>query len=79
MHELVVPELEAGVLDELDEGDEKTPGVRPVHDQPLQQHPVGGLMSLRWSMIYVHNVHVHNTHISTEAGWSTAPGAAYVL
>ena len=66
MHELVVPELEAGVLDELDEGDEKTPGVRPVHDQPLQQHPVvslmPSLMPFRLCVMYVHNVHVHNTH-----------------
>ena len=35
--ELVLPELEAGVLDELDEGDEEAPRVRPVHDQPLQE------------------------------------------
>ena len=42
MHELVRPELEGGVLDELDEGDEQPPGVRPVHDQPLQQHPGEG-------------------------------------
>ena len=28
-----------GVLDELDEGDEKAPRVRPVHDEPLQQDP----------------------------------------
>jgi len=28
-------------LDELDEGDEKTPGVGPVHNQSLQQHPAG--------------------------------------
>ena len=33
------PELEGGVLDELDEGDEEAPGVGPVHDQPLQEHP----------------------------------------
>jgi len=37
--ELVLPELEAGVLDELDEGDEEAPRVRPVHYQPLQEHP----------------------------------------
>ena len=40
--ELVSPELEGGILDELDEGDEESPGVGPVHDQPLQQHPNGG-------------------------------------
>lgn len=32
------PEAVARVLDELDEGDEQAPGVRPVHYQPLQQH-----------------------------------------
>ena len=37
--ELVLPELEGGVLDELDEGDEEAPRVRPVHDQTLQEHP----------------------------------------
>ena len=40
--DLVRPELESRVLDELDEGDEEPPGVRPVHDQPLQQHPGEG-------------------------------------
>ena len=37
--ELVLPELEGGVLDELDEGDEETPWMRSVHNQPLQQNP----------------------------------------
>ena len=35
----MLPELEGGVLDELDEGDEETPRVRTVHDQTLQEHP----------------------------------------
>lgn len=35
----MAPKLEGRILDEFDEGDEKTPGVRPVHNQPLQQHP----------------------------------------
>ena len=35
----MLPELEGGVLDELDEGDEEAPRVRPVHDQTLQEHP----------------------------------------
>ena len=39
LRELVVPELIHGVLDELDEGDEEAPRVRPVHDQTLQEHP----------------------------------------
>ena len=39
VHELVGPELERGVLDQLDEGDQETPGVGPVDDQPLKQHP----------------------------------------
>lgn len=32
------PEVVARVLDQLDEGDEQAPRVRPVHYQPLQQH-----------------------------------------
>ena len=38
VRELEAPEVVARVLDELDEGDEQAPGVRPIHDQPLQQH-----------------------------------------
>lgn len=37
--ELVRPKLVLMILDKLDEGDEKTPRVRPVHNQPLQQNP----------------------------------------
>ena len=33
------PELEGRVFDQLDEGDEETPGVRSVYNQPLQQNP----------------------------------------
>ena len=33
------PELKGGVLDQLNEGDKEPPGVRPVHNQSLQQHP----------------------------------------
>lgn len=50
MHELVVPELELRVLDELDESDEETPGMRPVHDQPLQQHSAAQAKLVRASM-----------------------------
>ena len=39
VHELVGPELERGVLDQLDEGDQQAPWVGSVHNQPLQQHP----------------------------------------
>jgi len=35
--ELVRPELEGGVLDQLYEGDQETPGVRPVDNESLQQ------------------------------------------
>lgn len=42
VHEVVAPELEGRILYQLDEGDEKPPGVRPVHDQPLQQNSGGG-------------------------------------
>jgi hypothetical protein len=34
---LVLPELEARVLDELDEGDEQAPGMRPVHNEALEE------------------------------------------
>ena len=39
MDKLVRPELEGRVLDQLDEGDDETPGVRSVDNQPLQQNP----------------------------------------
>jgi len=38
VHKVVTPELEGRILDQLNEGDEKTPRVRPVHNQPLQQN-----------------------------------------
>lgn len=41
VHKVVTPELEGRILDQLDEGDEETPRVRPVHNQPLQQNPGG--------------------------------------
>ena len=39
MDKFMRPELEGWVLDQLDEGDEETPGVRSVDNQPLQQNP----------------------------------------
>lgn len=39
VHKLMIPELELGVLDKLNEGDEEPPGVRSVHYQSLQQNP----------------------------------------
>lgn len=39
VNKLVIPELELGVLDKLNEGDEEPPGVRSVHYQSLQQNP----------------------------------------
>lgn len=42
VHKVVAPELEGRILDQLDEGDEETPRVRPVHYQPLQQNPGRG-------------------------------------
>ena len=35
------PEVVARVLDQLDEGDEQSPGVRSVHYQTLQQNTAG--------------------------------------
>lgn len=48
VHKVMAPELEGRVLDQLDEGDEETPWVRPVHDQPLQQNPERGAESLNF-------------------------------
>ncbi len=39
VHKIMAPELKGRVLDQLNEGDEQTPWVRPVHNQPLQQDP----------------------------------------
>lgn len=39
VHKLMIPELELGVLDKLNEGDEEPPGVRSVYYQSLQQNP----------------------------------------
>ena len=35
----MLPEVVVGVLDELNEGDEQSPGMGSVHYQPLQQYP----------------------------------------
>lgn len=35
MYKVVRPELVEGVLDKLNEGDEESPWMRAVHDQPL--------------------------------------------
>lgn len=40
VHKVMAPELESRILDELDESDEETPWVGPVHNQPFQQDPV---------------------------------------
>lgn len=37
LHKLVTPELERGILDELNESDEQSPRMRAVHYQSLQQ------------------------------------------
>ena len=38
MYELVTPELEVGVLDKFDKGDQETPWMRSVHNQTFQKH-----------------------------------------
>ena len=38
---VVFPEVVARVLDQLNEGDEQSPGVRSVHNQTLQQNTAG--------------------------------------
>lgn len=37
--ELMVPELERRILDKLDEGNEQSPRMRAVDNQPLEKHP----------------------------------------
>ena len=32
------PEVVSRILDELDEGDQQTPRMRPVHDQSFEEH-----------------------------------------
>ena len=39
VHKLVRLELESRIFDQLNEGDEETPGVRSVDNQPFEQHP----------------------------------------
>lgn len=39
MHKLMRPKFVNWVFDELNEGDEQAPRVRPVHDESLEQHP----------------------------------------
>lgn len=36
----MAPELKGRILNQLDEGDEESPGVWPVYNQSLQQYPV---------------------------------------
>lgn len=38
LHKIKSPELIAAILDQLNEGDQKSPGMWPVDDQTLQQH-----------------------------------------
>lgn len=54
----MIPELELGVLDKLNEGDEEPPGVRSVHYQSLQQNPT------TQSYILLHN-YMCNVYIIT--------------
>lgn len=46
VHKIMAPELKGRVLDQLYEGDEQTPWVRPVHNQPLQQDPAWQALQL---------------------------------
>ena len=57
MNKLVFPEVVGRVFDELNESDEKSPGMRSVDYQSLQQHSVhtGG-----WSLYKL------TPHINTE-------------
>jgi len=46
VHKIMAPELKGRVLDQLYEGDQQTPWVRPVHNQPLQQDPARQALQL---------------------------------
>ena len=50
-NELMRPELELRILDELDEGDEQAPRMRPIHDQALQQHPANQRQTTNYNHI----------------------------
>ena len=39
MHKFMTPELEVGVLNELNKSDQQTPWVWTIHNQALQQNP----------------------------------------
>ena len=53
--ELVRPKLVLVVLNELDEGDKKSPRMRPVHNQPLQQNPTKKKRIYDMTKRYVNN------------------------
>ena len=38
MNKLVIPKFVACICDQLNEGDEESPGMGPDHNQPLQQN-----------------------------------------
>ena len=39
MRKAIAPEIISRVLDELDEGDEKAPGMWAVDNEPFEEHP----------------------------------------
>mmetsp|Transcript_67949 Transcript_67949/g.221180 ORF Transcript_67949/g.221180 Transcript_67949/m.221180 type:complete len:462 (-) Transcript_67949:3433-4818(-) len=62
LHETVVPEVEAPVLDQLDEGYQQPPRMRPVDDQALQQHP-GDLLANHLIRRVCEQVEQHATEV----------------
>lgn len=47
VNKVVCPKVVTGVFDEFNEGDEKSPGVWPIHNQSLQQHTVEHTVGIR--------------------------------
>lgn len=39
VYKFMVPELKCWVFNQLNEGDEKTPRMRPIYNQPFQENP----------------------------------------
>ncbi len=48
-NKLMRPEVKVGVPQQLDEGDQKTPRVRTVDDQTLQEHPEKARSHKKWN------------------------------
>ena len=69
MREVICPEIVAWVLDQLNESDQKTPRMRPVHNETLQQNPCNLLFhdflhsnsQLKGCMVFIQSMVCTNT------------------